>query len=75
MGIELSRQSYEAGDWADVVKEAWIRGKDAKAKKRVDMAAGIGIDQREIEGRGMAKTVIDWTSDWWNHDRLNIGGE
>lgn len=66
MGIELSRQSYEAGDWADAVEEAWIRGEDAKAKKRMDMAAGKGVDQREVEGRGMAKTVIDWASDWWD---------
>jgi hypothetical protein len=76
VGVELSRQSYEAGDWAAVVEEAWERGKDAKAKKRADMAAGRGVDQRQIEGRKIAITVIDWTLDWWGHDvRLDNGIE
>lgn len=65
MGIELSEQSYEAGDWATAVECAWMKGKHLKAKKRVDAAAGIGSEVKEMEGREMAKTVTRWTGDWW----------
>lgn len=34
VGVELSRQSYEAGDWASAVEEAFARGEDMKARKR-----------------------------------------
>ncbi|KAF7424487.1 hypothetical protein PC9H_009794 [Pleurotus ostreatus] len=34
VGVELSRQSYEAGDWASAVEEAFARGTDMKARKR-----------------------------------------
>lgn len=70
MGVELSRQSYEAGDWAGAVKEAWIKGEACKTKKRVDAAAGIGMDIRKIEGLDMAKKVVSWTRDWWSEERL-----
>ncbi|GLB40222.1 putative inositol hexakisphosphate [Lyophyllum shimeji] len=65
VGVELSRQSYEAGDWALAVQEAWARGKDRKARKRADASVGIGMDDRKKEGADMAKKVVSWTEDWW----------
>ena len=60
VGIELSRQSYEAGDWSSAVKEAWTRSKVLKRRKRSDMARGIDVDKREREGRDLAETVVQW---------------
>jgi hypothetical protein len=71
-GIELSRQSYEAGDWAAAVEEAWMEGKHLKSRKRSKAAIGVGSDVREMEGRGMAKMVVRWTSDWWNASVDNV---
>ncbi|KAG5637484.1 hypothetical protein H0H81_004407 [Sphagnurus paluster] len=65
LGVELSRQSYEAGEWVAAVEEAWARGKASKARKRADAALGIGMDKRKEEGAGMAREVVSWTQDWW----------
>ncbi|KAG6865985.1 hypothetical protein C0991_009987 [Blastosporella zonata] len=62
VGIELSRQSYEAGDWALAVEEAWARGNEAKALKR---SVGIGMNAKRKEGLKMAHGVVEWTQDWW----------
>ncbi|KAG6900693.1 hypothetical protein C0993_005005 [Termitomyces sp. T159_Od127] len=64
VGVELSRQSYEAGDWALAVGEAWVQGKGAKERKRVQASAGIGMDDKRQEGLGMARKVVSWTQDW-----------
>ncbi|KAF8071748.1 transmembrane amino acid transporter protein-domain-containing protein [Lyophyllum atratum] len=37
VGVELSRQSYEAGDWALAVEEAWARGKAGSDSPPVDL--------------------------------------
>ncbi|KDR78951.1 hypothetical protein GALMADRAFT_244628 [Galerina marginata CBS 339.88] len=65
VGVELSRQSYEAGDWASAVTEALAKGKDTKEKKRSDMGNEIGLDKREEEGRDLAGTVTEWVRAWW----------
>ena len=61
VGIELSRQSYEAGDWAAAVEEAWMKGKHLKSRKRTEAAVGARSEVREMEGREMAKKVVRWT--------------
>lgn len=61
VGVELSRQSYEAGDWATAVEEAWKKGKSRKRTAEVGIESGI----RQTEGREMAKTVVHWTTDWY----------
>ncbi|KAF8969229.1 transmembrane amino acid transporter protein-domain-containing protein [Flammula alnicola] len=58
VGVELSRQSYEAGDWASAVKEALTQGEKAKDRKRRDMANGIDIDKREKEGKKWLKAKV-----------------
>ncbi|KAG6919206.1 hypothetical protein DXG01_008504 [Tephrocybe rancida] len=65
VGIELSRQSYEAGDWAVAVEEAYVRGREAKETKRANAQAGIGMDDKRKEGLNMARKVVAWTHDWW----------
>ncbi|TFY57485.1 hypothetical protein EVJ58_g6990 [Rhodofomes roseus] len=60
VGVELSRSCYEKGDWADAVQEAYMRGKDAKAKKRQEGETG----KRRKEGREMARGLLDWLDRW-----------
>ena len=64
MGVELSRQSYELGEWAYAVEEAWAKGRDAKTRKRKEM--GMGMGRSEGEGREMARGVVRWVGDWWD---------
>lgn len=70
VGVELSRQSYEAGDWAIAVDEAWAQGEASKTKKRLNMAAGIGLNTRKIEGLDMARKVVHWTEACWESEGL-----
>jgi len=56
VGVELSRTSYEVGEWADAVEEAWLKGKDKKANKRKE---GETCKRKE-EGRVMATQLVDW---------------
>ncbi|KAJ7081811.1 hypothetical protein B0H15DRAFT_764286, partial [Mycena belliarum] len=60
VGVELPRQSYEAGDWAGAIEEAWNKGKGAKDSKRLDGMAGSGLKKREEEGRELASMVVRW---------------
>ncbi|KAG6856509.1 hypothetical protein H0H87_003702 [Tephrocybe sp. NHM501043] len=70
VGVELSRQSYEAGDWALAVEDAWARGKAAKCRKRADAWAGKGMDTKQKQGLDMARMVVSWTQDWWTRSGL-----
>ncbi|KAH9928700.1 uncharacterized protein B0H18DRAFT_246196 [Fomitopsis serialis] len=60
VGVELSRSYYEKGEWADAVQEAYVRGRDAKAKKRQEGETG----KRRKEGREMARGLLDWLDRW-----------
>lgn len=64
VGVELSRQSYEAGEWAAAVEDAWMKGRDTKAKKRIDGDS----ERRGEEGRKLAKSVVEWVEGWWGDD-------
>jgi hypothetical protein len=72
VGIELSRQKYEAGDWCLAVTEAFISGQDMKERKRYEMANGIGVDKRAQEGKKLARTVTDWVRAWWSDSEEQI---
>src|SRR5438477_1557805 len=65
VGVELSRQSYEEGDWAGAVQEAWAKGKEAKWRKRTEGAAGVGLTKREEDGVQLARRIVNWTEEWW----------
>ncbi|KAF7797211.1 hypothetical protein EIP86_008403 [Pleurotus ostreatoroseus] len=60
VGVELSRDSYEAGNWADAVESAYEKGKAAKALKRQEGETG----KRVAEGKEMATYLIDWVKRW-----------
>lgn len=60
VGVELSRISYEMGEWADAVEEAWLKGRHAKEKKRKEGETG----KRHEEGRQMANELVRWLEHW-----------
>ncbi|KAJ6545041.1 hypothetical protein DFH09DRAFT_1282173 [Mycena vulgaris] len=64
VGVELSRQSYEAGDWASAIDSAWRKGRAAKDSKRRDGGNGPGFKKREEEGGEMADMVVRWAEIW-----------
>lgn len=66
--MELSREAYELGDWAWAIEDAYEMGKEAKAKKRRDMVAGIDVDLREREGEMLAKDVVGWVDQWYDSE-------
>ncbi|KAJ7707321.1 hypothetical protein B0H17DRAFT_1032391 [Mycena rosella] len=64
VGVELPRQSYEAGDWASAIEAAWQRGKAAKDSKRRDGETGSSLKKREEEGSELATMVVRWAEKW-----------
>lgn len=59
-GVELSRSSYESGEWAAAIDEAWHAGKARKAAKRKQGETG----KRKEEGRKMAQEIVEWVGRW-----------
>lgn len=58
VGIEISREKYESGDWADLVEEAWEKGQKAKEDRR---KLGVeGRQRRMKEAAVFAGEVVDW---------------
>ena len=41
VGVELSREEYEGGNWAGKVKQAWRQGRRAKDAKRKEPIAAL----------------------------------
>ena len=60
VGVELSRTSYETGEWADFIEEAYQKGADAKARKRQEGETG----KRKQEGLEMARGLVNWVDRW-----------
>ncbi|THH29917.1 hypothetical protein EUX98_g4266 [Antrodiella citrinella] len=60
VGVELSRASYESGEWASAIEEAWQKGRARKAEKREEGETG----KRREEGRVMAETIVQWIEEW-----------
>ena len=73
VGVEMSRQCYEAGDWGEKISEAVALGSRAKEMKRREMTVGMEgrevngaeTNPREEEARKLARTVVEWVKDWW----------
>jgi hypothetical protein len=61
VGVEISREKYEGGDWANLVEEAWAKGQTVKENRR-DLGAA-GVDQRMKEIGQFASTLSDWLRD------------
>ncbi|KAG2117753.1 hypothetical protein DEU56DRAFT_747920 [Suillus clintonianus] len=69
VGIEISREAYETGEWASAVEDAWSLGKNAKAEMRRRGRLGIDMDKRDEEGKLLAGRVTDWVKTW--HDSIS----
>lgn len=71
VGVELSREKYEDGDWAGAVQTAWLAGREAKERKRA-----IGDDgTRKKQGMEMAGELVEWVRDWKAAEELHGGSE
>jgi|ERR1700733_1657072 len=61
VGVEIPREKYESGDWANLIEEAWAKGQAVKEKRR---GLGVaGIDQRMKEMDQFAGTLVNWLRD------------
>ncbi|EJD06891.1 uncharacterized protein FOMMEDRAFT_131691 [Fomitiporia mediterranea MF3/22] len=70
-GVELSCERYEAGDWADAVKEAWEAGKELKKRKRAVGDDGV----RKKQGMNMARELVAWVREWQDAEVMCCRGE
>ena len=61
VGVQISRERYESGDWANLVEEAWTKGQTAKENRR--NLGTAGVDQRMKEMRQFASILSDWLHD------------
>jgi hypothetical protein len=60
VGVEMSRDAYEAGEWASTVSDAWRTGEKRKLERR----AGKHTPDRRAQGLKMARDVITWVNEW-----------
>ena len=60
VGVELSREDYEGGNWATAVEMAWNLGREAKHRKRLEGETG----KREEQVKEMGRRVVDWIVEW-----------
>ena len=60
VSVELSRDAYEAGDWAAAIQEAFDKGKDRKGAKRREGETG----QLAAAGMEMAAGLASWVEAW-----------
>lgn len=64
VGVELSRELYEAGDWSGAIDTAWQNGRAAKESIRRDGEAAVRIEKRVEEGRELATMIVQWVEKW-----------
>jgi hypothetical protein len=60
VGVEMSRDAYEAGEWASTVSDAWRAGAQRKSERR----AGKHVLDRRAQGLQMARDVVTWVNEW-----------
>ncbi|KAI5118143.1 hypothetical protein M0805_001742 [Coniferiporia weirii] len=60
VGVELSCERYEAGDWATHVRIAWEAGRAMKEHKRKVGENG----ERRRQGEKMARELVEWVREW-----------
>lgn len=56
VGLEMTREQYESGEWAQLVQQAWESGREAKTAK---VKRGIDVE-RQQSLRKLAGQVLDW---------------
>jgi hypothetical protein len=60
VGVEMTRDAYEAGEWAGAVSEAWGAG----AQRKLERRAGKHAQDRCAQGLQMARDVVTWVTEW-----------
>lgn len=65
-GVELSREKYEAGEWAAHVATAYDAGRELKRRRR----ARGNDDTRKIECAQLAGEIVDWLLEWQRADSM-----
>ena len=60
VGVEMTRDAYEAGEWACAVSEAWRAG----AQRKLERRAGKHAPDRCAQGLQMARDMVTWVTEW-----------
>ena len=60
VGVEMTRDSYESGEWAGAVSEAWRAG----AQRKLERREGMHAPDRRAQGLQMARDVVTWVNEW-----------
>jgi hypothetical protein len=60
VGVEMTRDAYEAGEWASAVSDAWRAGSQRKSERR----AGNHAPDRCAQGLQMARDIVTWVNEW-----------
>jgi hypothetical protein len=60
VGVEMSRDAYESGEWASAVSDAWRAGVQRKLERR----EGMHTPDRRAQGLQMARDVVTWVNEW-----------
>ena len=60
VGVEMTRDSYESGEWAVAVSDAWRAG----AQRKLERREGMHAPDRHAQGLQMARDVVAWVDEW-----------
>ncbi|KAI0303566.1 hypothetical protein B0F90DRAFT_1809352 [Multifurca ochricompacta] len=60
VGVEMTRDSYEAGEWTSAISDAWRAG----AQRKLERRAGKHAPDRRAQGLQMARDVVTWVNEW-----------
>ncbi|KAI0264345.1 hypothetical protein BC834DRAFT_882547 [Gloeopeniophorella convolvens] len=67
VGVEMTREAYEAGEWASAVADAWRAG----AKRKLERRAGKHAPDRRAQGLQMARDLVAWVNEWADKVQLD----
>jgi hypothetical protein len=60
VGVEMTRDAYESGEWASAVSDAWCAG----ARRKLERREGMHAPDRRSQGLEMARGVVAWVNEW-----------
>ena len=60
VGVEMTRDAYESGEWAGAVSDAWRAG----AWRKLERREGMHAPDRLSQGLEMARDVVTWVNEW-----------
>jgi hypothetical protein len=71
VGVELPREAYEAGDWANTVEEAWAKGREMKMRCN---GRGLWETDRRGERDGTESSGLGSELVGWLESELEVDG-